>query len=165
MPSGFFTGKALSVIDAKGRLSLPSSYRAAAASRASANGFDDASTVLLAQHARHPCLQGYDPSHQQVLFDRLKREHEGSDSFIDDLDDDLSENFGIIETVAYDAAGRMVVPQEQRKVAGLDEAGSLVLFWGAAETFQIWNYDRFRETFADQPRKIAALDGLKDPRR
>ena len=165
MVSGFFTGKALSVIDAKGRVSLPASYRAAAVSRAKANGFDDTSNVLLAQHARHACLQGYDPSHQQVLLDRLKREREGSDSFIDDLDDDYSENFGIIETVAYDAAGRMVVPQEQRKVAGLEEAGSLVLFWGAAETFHIWNFDRFRETFADRPRMIAALDGLRDPRR
>ena len=164
MPSGFFTGKALSVIDAKGRVSLPSSYRAVVAGNASAAGTDAAATVLLAQHALHSCLQGYDRSYQQVLFDRVKREREMSTRIVGGYDDDLSEEFGIAEPVAYDAAGRMVVPNELREPAGL-EAGSLVLFWGAAETFHIWNFDRFREAFADRPRMMAAIAGLKDPRR
>lgn len=171
MEIGYFFGNALSVVDAKGRTSLPASYRAVvdARVRKAAPGAAESSQVMLGEHPKHPCLQGYDPTYQAVLYARLQEQVEKAasegGSFMDDLDDALVEGFGIYETISYDPAGRMVIPANLRRIAGLEEAGSVCLFIAAAETFQIWNLDRFRAAYADRPRVLRAIDGLKDPRR
>ena len=77
----------------------------------------------------------------------------------------LLEGFGIYEAVSFDGAGRMVIPANLRRIAGLEEQGSVCLFIAAGETFQIWNLDRFRAAHIDRPRLLRAIDGLKDPRR
>lgn len=170
MEIGFFFGNALSVVDAKGRTSLPASYRAVVDARVRkvAPGSGETSQIMLGEHPRHPCLQGFDPSYQDVLHQRLQEQvakAAASGDFMDELDEAYLEGFGIYEAVSYDGAGRMVIPGNLRKIAGLDEAGSVCLFIAAAETFQIWNLDRFRVAYADKPRILRAIDGLKDPRR
>jgi MraZ protein len=162
-----FTGNALSVVDAKGRVSLPSVYRSVVATRANKIGEENPFFVFVGEHPGQPCLQGYDPTHQDLLRDRVEAEvaKSGTDNFDIDLDERFAERFGIVEPISFDEAGRMVLPQRLRKAAGLDEAGSVALFFGASETFRIWNIDRYREAYADKPHMLRAIDGLKDPRK
>ena len=162
-----FTGNALSVVDTKGRTSLPSSYRSVVATRAEKAGDENPLGVFLGEHPSQPCLQGYDPSFQDVLRGRVEAEvaKTNPDSFSVDLDEKFAELFGIVEPVSYDDVGRMVLPQRLRKAAGLEEPGSVALFFGASETFRIWNIDRYRAAYADKPHMLRAIDGLKDPRK
>ena len=162
-----FTGNALSVVDSKGRTSLPSSYRSVVGTRAAKAGDDNPSVVFVGEHPSQPCLQGYDPTFQDVLRSRVEAEvaQSGTDSFSVDLDERFAELFGIVEPVSFDDVGRMVLPQRLRKAAGLDEAGSVALFFGASETFRIWNIERYREVYADKPHMLRAIDGLRDPRK
>ncbi len=162
-----FSGSVLSAVDAKGRVSLPSSYRAVVSTLAAKAGEDNPSLVFLGEHPSQPCLQGFDPTYQDTIRARIEAEvaRSGTDSFSVDLDERFAERFGIVEPVSYDDVGRMVLPLRLRKAAGLDEAGSVALFFGASETFRIWNIDRFRQAYADKPLMLRAIDGLKDPRK
>lgn len=161
-----FSGNALSVVDAKGRMSLPSSFRAVVASRMGLPG-DANGAVLIGEHKLQPCLQGFDKSYQKLLYTRLQEEvaKSGSDSFSDDLDERFAETFGNPESVSYDGVGRMVLPLGLREFAGLDAPGSVALITAAADTFRIWNLDKYRAAYADKPNMLRIVDRLKDPRK
>lgn len=165
-----FTGNALGVVDAKSRASLPAAFRVAAerrAQRAHAPGGPAAEkAVYLDEHPRHPCVQGYDLTHQDVLFQRLQARvagQEGADP-LDALDDEQLMNFSTGQEVGYDPSGRFVLPSRLRQVAGI-ELGGVALFVGAGETFQLWSPDRFRAAFHDNARMMRAVDALLDERR
>lgn len=161
----FFYGNALSVVDGKSRVSLPANLRAVAERRADKNPTSSDKAVLLGEHPRHPCLQGYDPAFQSVLFQRLQAKVAlaGGDP-VDALDDELLESFGTAVEVGYDPGGRFVLPAPLRAVAGI-ELNGLALFVAAAETFQIWHPDRFRAAHVAKPRLIRALDALLEMRK
>jgi len=160
-----FFGNALSALDAKSRASLPADFRSTLDKRArrSHEPGEEAPERLirLVEHPRHPCLQGFDPLHEQTLMAQLQERvaQMGDVDPIDALDDELLESFGAAMSIGYDPAGRFVMPSQLRKVAGL-ELGGVAFFVAAGTTFQIWNPDRFRIAFQDRPRLINALDGL-----
>lgn len=165
----YFYGNALGVVDAKGRTSLPSSYRAVAETRARLHYVPGSpfpeKEVLIGEHPRHPCLQGYDPTFQPILFQRLQAKAEAAGGDVMDALDDLQlESFSVTESIGYDPAGRFVLPATLREIAGIDPGGQ-ALFMAAGETFQIWNPDRFRAAFFDKPRLIRALDALLKARK
>ena len=160
-----FFGNALSALDAKSRASLPADFRSTLdkrARRAHEPGQPAPDRLIrLVEHPRHPCLQGFDPLHEQTLMAQLEErvaQMDGVDP-IDALDDELLESFGAAMSISYDPSGRFVLPGPLRKVAGL-ELGGTAFFVAAGQTFQIWNPDRFRTAFQDRPRLINALDCL-----
>jgi MraZ protein len=161
-----FTGNASSVVDAKGRVSFPSAYRSVVSTRAAQKGDEVPSEILIGEHPNQLCLQGYDAIYQDVLRERTEAEvAKSSDNFSMDLDERLAELFGGVEAISYDDVGRMVLPARLRKIAGLEDPGSVALFFGAAETFRIWSLDRYRAHYADKPNMLRMIDGIKDPRK
>jgi MraZ protein len=160
-----FVGNALSALDAKSRASLPADFRATIDRRArrSHEPGEEAPERLirLVEHPNHPCLQGFDPLHEQIMMAQLEQRVSQMDDVdpINALDDEFLESFGTATSVGYDPSGRFVLPSPLRNRAGL-ELGGIALFFGAGQTFQIWNPDRFRIAFQDRRRAINALDGL-----
>jgi MraZ protein len=158
----FFHGGILNAVDAKGRVSLPSSFRAVIDRRvrrhAPEAGSDDR-LILLGEHAKLPCLEGFDPTYSRQLHENIRMKvaaMEGVD-VMEAMDDEMAEAFGSKAQIAYDSAGRMVLSAPMRRAAGIADAA---LFVGGGETFQIWNPDTFREARADKPRLIRMLDSL-----
>lgn len=163
-----FGGSALGTVDPKGRTSLPADFRAVVEARLAA-GYQPGTSlpdkaVLLGEHPRLPCLQGYDQSYQAVLFNRLREKAELAGGDFAEVFEDLQfEHFGAVEKVGYDPSGRIVLPGVLREAAGLTDG--VAFFIGGGETFQIWNPDRFREANADKPRLIRMLDAQLRERR
>ena len=128
-----FQGSALNAVDAKGRVSVPSSVRSVIERRG------DARTIILAKHETFPCLSAYDPAYAALKHGKLERLFEKQEG---DTDSDLEYQqrnlmaFAATEEVPYDSSGRIVLPPMMRRKGELDD---LALFLGAGETFQIWN--------------------------
>lgn len=157
---GLFSGSVLNAVDAKGRVSLPSPMRAVIESRARLSALAgqpiDDKAVSLGRHEKYRCLQGFDGSHLQSLFAKLERKAAGADDEMAALDDLQMAAFSRLETVAFDAGGRMVLSQRTRAKAGIAD---LAWFLGAGETFQVWAPDRF---LADCASMADACDELRD---
>jgi 16S rRNA (cytosine1402-N4)-methyltransferase len=64
--------------------------------------------------------------------------------------------------VAYDGAGRMVLPPFLRSEAGI---GDTALFLGLGDYFEIWNPLKAREALADDPMLVRMIDYLSGPAR
>jgi MraZ protein len=156
----FFLGNALNAVDAKGRVSLPADFRAVVDRRGRAavqagREAVDRSFVYVGDHERHSCLQAYDPTYQNILFDGLRKRVEKLDEDeLAALDDAQLEAFGAMLTVAFDSAGRMVLPQSLRSMMGI---GEFAWFIGAGQTFQIWDPKRFLAERADNVRACRML--------
>lgn len=163
-----FTGNALGVVDSKSRASLPAPFRLAVerrATRAVREGTPSLDRVMyLDEHPLLPCVQGYDPVHQDSFAHKLEA------SVTQRAEDPLaafgqaqSDLFGNSTEVGYDPAGRFVLPGSLRKYAGI-ELNGVALFWGAGETFEIWNPDRFRAAYHADGRRMRKLDDLIEAR-
>lgn len=153
----------MNAVDAKGRVSLPSTFRNAIdrrARRAALPGVqDDERIVMVGEHEEFPCLTAFDQSYSRKLFENIEKRvaaMEGVDE-MKAMDHEQMEAFGAMNEVSYDASGRMVLSPLLRSIAGI---GDCAYFVGAGGTFQIWSPDRFREVQADKPRLIRALDHL-----
>lgn len=159
----FFHGSALNAVDAKGRVSIPSSFRNVIdrrARRAALPGetIDD-KIVLIGEHEKYPCLQAFDSTYSRVLYTKLEQRvalMEGVDP-LDAMEDEQLDAFGTANEVSYDGGGRMVLSPLLRSIAGI---GDLAFFVGGATTFQIWNPQRFLEAHAARPRLIRGLEAL-----
>ena len=131
-----FLGTHLNRLDAKGRVSIPASFRAVL--RPDADG--GPSLVLRPSHT-HRCIEGWPAAAFRALAAPL-----------DDLDVFSQEHDDMAATIYADACptdpdreGRIVLPANLVQHAGLSES---VSFMGAGRIFQIWEPqagERFRE--------------------
>jgi MraZ protein len=158
----FFHGGILNAVDAKGRVSLPSTFRGVIDRRVRRDSSDagsDDRLILLGEHAKLPCLEGFDPTYSRQLHENIRRKVAamGDVDEMEAMDDEMAEAFGSKTQIAYDGAGRMVLSAPMRRTAGIADTA---LFVGGGETFQIWNPDTFRTARADKPRLIRMLDSL-----
>jgi MraZ protein len=161
----FFHGSALNAVDAKGRVSVPSTFRSVIERRSHRalmpGEFPSKDKIILiGEHERLPCLQAFDPSYSHMLFEnvagRVDAMGEGVDR-MNALDDAQLDVFGAANEYSYDDAGRMVLPPLLRMIAGIE---GLAYFVGGGATFQIWNPERFLEHCADKPRLARTLQFL-----
>ena len=157
-----FSGGAVNALDAKGRVSLPSTFRDVIARRLQAAGFvqsDEQRSIFVRQHKMLPCLQGFDIVHQARLVASM--EEEVAELRGIERDDALEELHGDIlgpaRPINYDSAGRMNLPQSLRDDVALKD---LAYFVTAGESFQIWSPEAYRETYRDKPIRVRAMDGL-----
>jgi len=145
-----FTGCALSAVDAKGRLSVPSSIRAVIERRS------DAKAVVIGAHETAPCLNAYDRGYGRFLYTenerrRLAEEAAGGDLAAHHVR--ARRTFGPTEDVPYDPSGRIILPQMMRRRGRIED---LALFVGIGGTFEIWNPYLAIESGDDELRELAA---------
>ncbi len=160
----FFHGYALNAVDAKGRVSVPASFRSVIerrARRALLPGEVVANDriLLIGEHERASCLQAFDPTYSQMLFAQIEKRVDAMGGEVDALaalDDAQLDAFGAANEINYDERGGVVLSPS----AAVCRRGSGGLAWfvGAGATFQIWEPARFLKDGQDKPRLIRALE-------
>jgi MraZ protein len=141
-----FLGTHQNRLDAKGRVSVPASFRAALKSRGDANG-NGAHLVLRPSH-QHRCIEAWPVAEFEALAAPLAR----LNLFSPEHDDLAATLYADATLVEADKEGRVVLPEHLVTYAGLTDA---VVFMGLGRTFQIWEpeaAERRREEARDRAR-------------
>ena len=123
-----FLGTHQNRLDAKGRVSVPASFRTAL--RSGVDGDSVASVILRPSH-KYPCIEGWPLGKFEALSTSLDK----LDQFSDAHDDMAASLYADAFPVESDKEGRIVIPADLVAHAGLT---SQVSFMGMGETFQIW---------------------------
>jgi MraZ protein len=147
-----FLGNVLNAVDAKGRVSLPSSYRGVIERRqqrlAAPGGPVPDKLVTFLPHPRRTCLIGFDASYAQVILASLEKRVEAiadADPLAEMQDAQMAAFSDTVE-VSYDPGGRMVLPSYLRDVAGI---GDLAYFVAGGQMFEVWDPETFRRERED----------------
>jgi MraZ protein len=122
-------------IDTKGRLSVPATFRAAA------NAEQFAGVVLFRSFTNN-CIEGF-------LMSRMEKMAAATDELgaFDKVQDDLTALlFADARPLQFDVTGRIVIPTDLLKHAGINEDA---LFVGRGNSFQIWNPAEFEKSQAE----------------
>jgi MraZ protein len=127
-----FTNK----LDAKGRVSIPASFRAVLERDGYAGGI---SSGLY-------CYPSLDAAALDAGGERLAKKIDGLLSGLPDYSDERDELsvalYGDVQVLTIDGDGRIVLPESLRTHAGLDAA---VTFVGLGDKFQMWEPGRFEK--------------------
>ena len=141
-----FLGRVENKLDAKGRVSVPAAFRAALDKTGPFDGIyalrtanADAIDVL-----EHAFLQRLHASYAHL--DYMSPEREAAMAL-----------FGEAQPLAFDANGRIQLTPDLIEYAGLSDR---VLFVGRADTFQMWNPERY-EVHAKEQRERIRSGGMR----
>ena len=148
-----FLGNALNGIDAKNRVSVPSSFRDVIAARS------EARAVVLGPAERADCLVGYDQGYPAKA--RVELETRFAGDYSDARDDLFRNTFGSAEKFAIDDTGRVILSTAIKEAGEIDR---LALFWGVGDYFEIWNPHRFIARPGLDPRVVRMVRRLLDAR-
>ena len=112
-------------VDAKGRVSLPSDYRAIV---------KELSTEIVCYRSLSaPCIEGC----LEDTLDKLATEIENSTDFFSETQDNLTNLiFGDAKRFPFDSTGRIVLTDKLLQHAGITDAA---VFVGKVRKFQIWS--------------------------
>lgn len=124
-----FLSTYINKLDKKGRVSVPSSFRAALTQPA--NG------VVVFKSYTLPALEAYQMDRMQKLSDSIDQ----LDLFSEHQEDLAATLFADAEHVTWDQEGRIFLPESFREFAGLTDQ---VAFVGRGPTFQLWNPQQFK---------------------
>ncbi|MDR6181648.1 MraZ protein [Asaia bogorensis NBRC 16594] len=122
-----FLGTHQNRFDAKGRVSIPASFRAALRAQAQ----PDESLVILRPSHLHPCIEAW-PS---AAFATLAGPVESLDIFSDDHDDLAASLYADAYPIDADKEGRIILPDVLKRHANLVDE---ISFMGLGRVFQIW---------------------------
>lgn len=125
-------------VDAKGRVSLPSDYRAIV---------KELSTEIVCYRSLSaPCIEGC----LEDSLDKLATEIENSTDFFSETQDNLTNLiFGDAKRFPFDSTGRIVLTEKLLKHASITDTA---VFVGKGRKFQIWN----PENWAKEESRIRA---------
>lgn len=125
-------------VDAKGRVSLPSDYRAIV---------KELSTEIVCYRSLSaPCIEGC----LEDSLDKLATEIENSTDFFSETQDNLTNLiFGDAKRFPFDSTGRIVLTEKLLQHAGITDSA---VFVGKGRKFQIWN----PENWAKEEARIRA---------
>jgi len=130
-------------LDAKGRVSIPASYRAVLAR----DGFEGLY-----------CYPTFDRPALDAGGNALLKEIEALIGrfapYSDEREDFSAALYGTSETLKIDGEGRVILTDPLKTHAGIGEA---VAFVGLGHKFQIWEPERFRAQLAEATEKVSAL--------
>lgn len=142
----YFTGRHRNGVDAKGRVSVPATLRAA---------LDGAEGVYLFPSQHRPCLEGAGAAFMEgraALIDRL-----------DPLDPKRAAlerlYFGLAVFCGFDAAGRVTLPAGLREEFGIAEEA---VFVGMRDRFELWAPEREAAWDAQSKEIAAGVTSLRD---
>lgn len=158
-----FQGHALNAVDAKGRVSVPASFRALIEKRALACGQDPENVLKIGEHRSGHYLTAMD-SVASAETDRLILESVADVPALDRpdaLEAARAEAYGGLEKISFDSAGRMVLTPMLRRFGGI---GDLAFFVGAGSTFQIWSPKRALDQLPETSRVRKPLVFLLEER-
>jgi len=156
-----FIGHALNAVDAKGRVSVPASFRSQVELRVKIYGVegdqDRGKELMVAPAPGAVCLRAYDVVGQRQLLTEI------SESVADlpaaqrreALAAARRSELGNLLPVSFDGAGRMVLPQLLRDLAEIDD---LAYFIGVGDHFEIWSPAKARAALADDPIALRMLE-------
>ena len=126
-----FLGNHQNKLDAKGRVSIPASFRNAL----KANSKDGSAAVgvplVLRPSHKYACIEGW----PEKEFAGLARPLQQYDDYSDEHDDFAITLYADAFELETDKEGRIVLPAELANHAGLSES---VLFMGVGKRFEIW---------------------------
>jgi MraZ protein len=124
-----FLGTHQNKLDAKGRVSIPASFRAALRGPAAEAG--GAVSLVLRPSHKYACIEGWPVAAFEALATPLDR----LDMFGEDHEDLATALYADANPVESDKEGRIVLPDSLVRHAGLSDA---VTFMGLGRIFQIW---------------------------
>lgn len=143
-----FLGTHQNRFDAKGRVSIPASFRAALRAQVK----PDESLVILRPSHLHPCIEAW-PS---AAFASLAGPVEALDIFSDDHDDLAASLYADAYPIDADKEGRIILPDVLKRHANLVDE---ISFMGLGRVFQIWEPEaaaKRREEARSQARRMTA---------
>lgn len=134
-----FMDTIINKVDAKGRVSLPSDYRAIV---------KELSTEIVCYRSlTSPCIEGC----TEELLDKLATDIENATDFFSETQDNLTNLiFGDARRFTFDSTGRIMLTEKLLKHAGI---GDTAVFVGKGRKFQIWNpenWEKKRRAFAQK---------------
>jgi MraZ protein len=121
-----FLGTHQSRLDAKGRVSVPASFRSALKA-----GSDAPAALVLRPSHNHPCIEAW----PEAVFQALAAPVDRLAMFSETHDDLVTALYADAYPVEADRDGRVVLPDELARHANLTDS---VLFMGLGHTFQLW---------------------------
>ncbi len=135
-----FLDTIINKVDAKGRVSLPSDYRAIV---------KELSTEIVCYRSlTSPCIEGC----TEDLLEKLATEIENSTDFFSEDQDDLTNLiFGDAKRFTFDSTGRIVLTEKLLKHAEITDSA---VFVGKGRKFQIWSEENWNKEEARIREKI-----------
>jgi MraZ protein len=163
-----FSGLQVNGVDAKGRVSVPATFRQMIERRF--KGLDlhgDELRTIKMSPSELGCIEVVDATYIAEVKDDVMAEAEaeaGGDRVRTKAlyQKKIFRRLGLFTDVTYDEAGRMVLPPLLRSDAGID--GEAV-FFGGGDSFQIWSPDRFRAEYGDVPMLVRQMEQGQQTRR
>jgi MraZ protein len=125
-----FLGTHQNRLDAKGRVSVPASFRAALRATAPTDEAGRSSLILRPSH-KHPCIEAW----PAPVFAALERQMQEIDLFSEAHDDLAASLYADAFPLEADKEGRVLLPESLVAHAGLSDS---VVFMGMGRIFQIW---------------------------
>jgi len=125
-----FLSSHVNKLDKKGRISVPSSFRA----ELDQELFQG---VVLFKSNVHKCLEGFTWSYMNEISARL----DNFNLFSSEQDDLATSIFGSAVKLSVDGNGRIVLPSDLIEFAGLNEKATFV---GMGTKFQIWETNELK---------------------
>lgn len=130
-------------IDKKGRVSVPSQFRAVLAQQVKASDFQG----IIAYHSPlNECVEACGMSRISKMNEQLEQ----LDPYSQERDAFLTTLFGESVQLSFDGEGRVMLPEQLLEAANLKENATFV---GKGEIFEIWQ----PEAFADYAKRTRAL--------
>lgn len=121
----------LNKVDAKGRVSLPSEYRAIVK--------ETGSEIVCYRSLSAPCIEGC----LEELLDKLATQMENNLDFFSEIQDDLTNLvFGDAKRYPFDSTGRIMLSEKLLKHAKISDSA---VFVGKGRKFQIWNPENWEK--------------------
>jgi len=146
-----FLGTHQNRLDAKGRVSVPASFRAAL------KALDGTAVLVLRPSHNHACIEAW----PEPVFQTLEKPLAELPEFSDDHIDMAATLYADACRLEADRDGRIMLPSELIGHAGLADA---VVFMGLGRMFQIWEpaaANAFRDAARERARvRKAALAGV-----
>lgn len=136
-------------LDAKGRVSVPASFRSVLAR----DGFDGLYCFP------SPHLEAVDAG-GNALIGEIQKRLDSYSTLTPDHDSVSTALFGISEILKIDGDGRVVLSQSIREHAGI---GDQVTFVGQGYKFQIWEPERFKAHRAEAMKRALAVLAAQQP--
>ena len=143
-----FHGSAICEVGQDGTVQVPAFLAEALAG--------DTSDLLLSKHAVDGCLVGYGRDHLDTLSTRSEARRLADEARGEDARNHyrrMRRTFGIVEKMTRTGA-TITIPAAMRH---LGKIGTLALFVGAGDSFEIWNPDLAIESDDEQFRDLAAF--------
>ena len=135
-----FLDTVINKVDAKGRVSLPSDYRAIV---------KELSTEIVCYRSiTSPCIEGC----TEDLLEKLAADIENSTDFFSETQDDLTNLvFGDAKRFYFDSTGRIMLTDKLLKHAEITDTA---VFVGKGRKFQIWSLENWNKEEARLREKI-----------